>query len=157
MVAPGQKLDLGFTLKVVRDGVVKEMAFADLLTRRTVVSVYMKNKTGTCDRQNESLVAHAAQIDRAGYNLIALSRDTSGSHLRYATAKKIGYVLASDPNDHFARAVDSLVQKSMYGRTFVGPVRAAYVVDSDSTLLAVISKVDAANHGAQIMDIIKGV
>jgi peroxiredoxin Q/BCP len=157
MVAPGQKLDLRFTVKVVHDGVVKQVTFADLLTRRTIVSVYMKNQTGTCDRQNESLVAHAAQIDRAGCNLIAVSRDTGGSHLRYAAAKKIRYVLVSDPNDQFARATDSLVQKSMYGRTFLGPTRAAYLLDPNGTVLAIIPKVDAENHATQILDLIHDV
>lgn len=149
-------MDLGFRLKVVRDGIAKEVAFADLLTRRTVVSVYMKNNTGTCDRQNESLVACAAELDRAGFNLIALSRDTSGSHLRYAAAKGIGYALVSDPKDLFARAADSLVPKSMYGRNFIGPARAAFVLGRDGTVLAVAPKVDAENHAAQLRDLVKG-
>ena len=113
MVVPGQKIDLHFPVKAVREGVAKEVTFADLLMRRTVVSVYMKNNTGTCDRQNESLVAHAAEIARGGCDLIAVSRDTAGSQLRYAAKKQIGYALVSDPKDLFARAVDSLVEKSM--------------------------------------------
>ena len=157
MVAPGQKVELRFPVKVVRDGVAKEVTFADLLTRRTVVSVYMKNNTGTCDRQNESLAKHVTEIERAGCDLIAVSRDTSGSHLRYAAGKKIGYFLVSDPKDLFARAVDSLVQKSMYGRTFVGPARAAYLLAPDGTVLAVVPKVDAENHAAQVMEMIKRV
>jgi peroxiredoxin Q/BCP len=155
VISPGQRLDTGFRLKVVRDGVPKEVAFADLLTRRTIVSVYMRNNTPSCDRQNDSLVAHAARLDRAGYNLVAISRDTCGSHARYASAKEIHYTLASDPKDHFARAADSLVEKSMYGRRFVGPARAAYVLDRDGTVLAVIEKIDPATHGQQLENLIK--
>src|SRR5436190_5924490 len=99
MIAPGQKPDLGFRLEVLRDGAVTEVVFADLLTRPTIVSVYMKNNTPSCDRQNDSLASHAAEFDRAGYNLIALSRDTCGAHRRYAATKKITYTLASDPED----------------------------------------------------------
>lgn len=156
MVAPGQKIDLRFPVKVVRDGVAKEVAFADLLTRRTVVSVYMKNNTGTCDRQNESLATHVAEIDRAACDLIAVSRDTAGAHLCYAAKKQIGYPLVSDPKDLFARAVDSLVQKSMYGRIFVGPARAAYLIDPDGTVLAVVPKVEADKHAEQVLDMIRG-
>ena len=155
MVAPGQKINLNFRLKVVRDGVAKEVTFADLLTRRTIVSVYMKNDTPTCDRQTASLAEHAAEFDRAGFNLIALSRDTCGSHDRYATAKKIGYTLASDPKDQFARAADALVEKSMYGRSFVGPARAAFVLDCDGTVLAVATKVDRDDHAAQLRELIE--
>src|SRR5690242_14512470 len=116
MIAPGEKLDVGFKLKVVQAGAVKEVEFRELLTRRTVVSVYMKNNTPTCDRQAAGIVECAAELERAGVNVVGLSRDTSGSHARYAAAKKISFTLASDPEDKFAKAAGSLVQKSMYGR-----------------------------------------
>ena len=155
MVTPGQKLDLQFRLKVVHGGVAKEVKFADLLTRPTIVSVYMRNNTATCDRQNSSLAAHAAEFDRAGFNLVAISRDTPGSHLRYAQARKIAYTLASDPGDQFARAADALVEKSMYGRNFIGPARSAFVLDRDGTVLAVAASVDRMDHGAQLEELIK--
>jgi peroxiredoxin Q/BCP len=156
MIAPGQKLKIQFKLKVVQVGEAREVAFSDLLTRRTIVSVYMKNNTGSCDKQNDSLVAHAAEFSQAGYNLIALSRDTCGSHLKYAAKKKIGYTLASDPDDLFAKATDSIVEKSMYGKTFFGPARAAYVLDTDGTVLAVVEKVDTSDHAAQLRALIAG-
>lgn len=150
MIAPGQKLELNFRVKMLQDGVAREVRFADLLTRRTVVSIYMRNNTPSCDRQNESLAAHAGELERAGFNVVALSRDTCGSHGRYAAARKIPYVLVSDPKDEFARAADALVQKSMYGRTFVGPARAAFVLDTDGTVLAVVPKAEPATHAEQL-------
>ena len=155
MIAPGQKLATDFRLKVVRGGAISEVTFADLLTRRTIVSVYMKNKTPSCDRQTASLAEHAAEFDRAGYNLVALSRDTPGSHVRYAAAHAIAFTLASDPDDRFARAAASLVEKSMYGRTFIGPQRAALVLERDGTVLAVVEKVDPADHAAQLRALLK--
>ncbi len=156
MISKGKKLRAKFKLTIVQDGAVREVVFADLLTRRTIVSVYMKNNTGSCDKQNDSLAAHAAEFDRAGYNLVALSRDTSGSHLKYAAKKKISYVLASDPGDLFAQAADSMVEKSMYGKTYQGPARAAFVLDQDGTVLAVAEKVDTADHAAQLRALIAG-
>lgn len=154
MVSPGQKIDLRFRLKVVRDGIAKEMAFDELLTRPTIVSVYMKNNTPSCDRQNRSLATHAEEFDRAGFNLVAVSRDTCGSHLRYARTKSITHILASDPEYKFARAADLLVTKSMYGRTFVGPARAAFILDCDGTVLGVVTKVDPDGHAAQLRKLI---
>jgi peroxiredoxin Q/BCP len=154
VISPGQRLNTDFQLKVLQDGTPREVRFGDLLTRPTIVSVYMKNNTPSCDRQNDSLAADAAKFDQAGYNLVAISRDTCGSHMRYAAAKKIGYTLASDPGDLFAKATDSLVEKSMYGRKFVGPARAAYVLDRDGTVLAVVEKVDSAGHAAQLWKVI---
>jgi len=156
MITPGKKLKTNFKLNVVADGVAKEVAFKDLLTRRTIVSVYMKNNTGSCDKQNDSLAAHAAEIVKAGYNLVAISRDTPGSHVKYAVKKKIAYTLASDPEDLFAKAADSIVEKSMYGKTYFGPARAAFVFATDGTVLAVAEKVDTADHAAQLKALIAG-
>lgn len=154
MITSGRKLKLNFTLKVVQDNEEKEVVFKDLLTRPTIVSVYMKNHTPGCDRQNDSLAADAAEFDRAGYNVVALSRDTCGSHRKYAAKKGIGYVLASDPDDSFAQATDSVVEKQMYGRTFTGPQRAAYVLAPDGTVLAIAEKVDTKDHAAQLRELI---
>lgn len=143
-------MDTRFQLKVFRNGQEESVRLADLLMRRTIVSVYMRNNTPGCDRQNDSLAAHAAEFDRAGYNLVAISRDTVGSHARYAAKKKIRYTLASDPEDRFAKATDAIVEKSMYGRKFSGPARAAFVLDRDGTVLAIAEKVDTADHAGQL-------
>jgi peroxiredoxin Q/BCP len=156
MISPGKKLKTNFKLKVVQDGAESEVAFSELLTRRTIVSVYMKNNTGSCDKQNDSLAAQAAAFAKAGYNLVAISRDTCGSHLKYAVKKKITYTLASDPDDLFAQAADSVVEKSMDGKTYFGPARAAFVLDKDGTVLAVAEKVDTADHAAQLKALIAG-
>ncbi len=155
MIPPGARLALDFRVKIVRGGAIEEVRFGDLITRRTLVSVYMKNKTPGCDRQTASLATHAEEFERAGYTVIAISRDTGGSHLRRAAALGSDFTLVSDPDDQFARATDSLVEKSMYGRTFIGPQRAAYVLDCDGTVLAVAEKVDTADHAAQLRALIK--
>jgi peroxiredoxin Q/BCP len=156
MIKPGKKIDTKFKLKVFREGKESEVTLAGLLTRPTIVSVYMRNNTPSCDRQNDSLAAHAAEFDRAGYNLIAISRDTCGSHAKYAAKKKISYTLASDPDDLFAKAADAVVEKSMYGRTYTGPARAAFVLARDGTVLAVAEKVDTADHAAQLRTLLAG-
>ncbi len=155
MLAPGQKPDLGIRLKVLRDGAVKEVTLGELLRRRTIVSVYMKNNTPSCDRQNASLGTHLAEFDRAGYDVVALSRDTCGSHARYAARHGLGHTLASDPEDRFSRALEAVIEKSLYGKKYLGPARAAYVLAADGTLLAVIEKVDTTDHAAQLRAVIK--
>jgi peroxiredoxin Q/BCP len=138
----------------VQGNAVKEISFHDLLTRPIIVSVYMRNNTGGCDRQNDSLIKHAAGFAKKGYNLVAVSRDLAASHLKYAAKKGITYALASDPGDLFAQATDSVVEKSMYGRKFRGPARAAYVIDRDGTVLAVVEKVDTAAHAEQLQAVL---
>lgn len=156
MIKVGQKIPEKLCLIILQNNEQKEVNFAELLTKPTIISVYMRNNTGGCDKQNESLVQHAAALRKAGYNLVAVSRDTIASHRKYAAKKGITYALVSDPKDEFAHATDSLVEKSMYGKKFTGPARAAYVVDRAGTVRAVVEKVDTADHGAQLMAVLAG-
>ena len=88
---------------------------------------------------------------RRGHHLVGLSPDTRASPRKCAVKKSGPFVLASDPAAAFARAADAIVGKSMYGRTYEGPARSAFVIAADGRVLAVVSKVDTKDHAAQLL------
>lgn len=155
MINTGKKIDLNFTIQVVLNGEQKELPFTDLLDRPAVVSVYMRNNTGGCDLQNQSLAEHAGWFDEKGYNLIALSKDSCGSHINYAKKLGINYTLASDPDFLFSKATDSMVEKKMYGKTFDAPSRSAFVIDTDGTVLGIIKKINTKAHAEELKELIE--
>ncbi|REL38457.1 peroxiredoxin [Rhodohalobacter sp. SW132] len=155
MVETGDKIDTSFTLKVIQDGEEKEVQFSELLTRPTIVSVYMRNNTSGCDKQNRSLSEHSEWFDDKGYNLVALSKDTCGSHKNYAEKLDINYTLASDPDYKFASATDSIVEKKMYGKTFDAPTRSAYIIDTDGTVLGIINKINTKAHAEELKELVE--
>ena len=155
MVEPGTRIDTSIPLKIVRDGEEQAVALADLLDRPTIVSVYMKNNTSSCDKQTHSLAEHAGWFEERGVRLIGLSKDTCGSHKRYAVKQGLSYILASDPDNLFSKATDSIVEKSMYGKTYLAPSRSAFYLDTDGTVLGVIEKVDPKNHAEQVMALVQ--
>ena len=155
MIDRGTKIDIDFTLDIVKDGEEKTVPFDDLLDRPTIVSVYMRNNTSGCDKQNKSLAEHADWFDEHGYNLIAISKDSCGSHKNYAEKLGINYVLASDPDYKFAEATDSIVEKNMFGNKFEAPTRSAYVIDTDGTVKAIIEKVNTKDHASELKEMIK--
>lgn len=154
MIEAGQKINTDFTLDVVKSGEEKTISFNELLDRPAVISVYMRNNTPGCDRQNKSLAGDASWFDEKGYNLIAISKDSCGSHKKYAQKKGLNYTLASDPDYKFAEAADSIVEKSMFGKKYQAPSRSAYIIDTDGTVLAVIPKVNTKHHAQELKDII---
>ncbi len=157
MIKTGTKPDFSFSIHAWSEaGGSRETSFSALLEGRTVVSVYMKGGTPGCDRQIESLRKCADELGRAGFAIIAVSRDGAAAQARQGEKKKLPFTLVSDPGDLFARATDSLVEKSMYGRKFTGPARAAYVLEADGRVLAVVPKVDTADHAAQLREVIAG-
>lgn len=157
MVKKGEKIDTGFSLSVVENGEEKEVKFSDLLNRPAVVSVYMRNNTSGCDKQNRSLAEHSDWFDKKGYNLIALSKDSCGSHKNYAEKLNINYTLASDPDFKFAEATDSIVEKKMYGKTFDAPSRSAFVIDTDGTVLGIIEKINTKAHAEELKELIESI
>ncbi|WP_138223175.1 hypothetical protein [Nibricoccus aquaticus] len=62
----------------------------------------------------------------------------------------------SDPGDLFAQAADAVIDKQLYGRKYRGPARAAFVIERDGTVLAVIEKVDAKTHAEQVRAVVAG-
>lgn len=155
MIDTGKKIDTDFELDVVINGEEKTVTFSDLLDRPTIVSVYMRNNTSGCDKQNQSLAEHADWFDEEGYNLVAVSKDSCGSHKNYAEKLDINYVLASDPDYKFAKATDSIVEKKMYGNTYEAPSRSAYVIDTDGTVLGIIEKVNTKDHARELKELIE--
>ncbi len=154
MIKTGEKITTSFELKVVRNGEEKTVQFSELLDRPTIVSVYMKNNTGSCDKQNSSLVADQEKFADKGVNLIAISKDTCGSHKKYAEKHGINYILASDPELYFSKATDSIVEKQMYGKSYEGPSRSAFYIDTDGTVLGIIEKIDPKNHASELLELI---
>lgn len=154
MIQKGAKIDTDFTLDVVQKGEERSIKFSELLDRPTVVSVYMRNNTSGCDNQNKSLVEDADWFEKKGYNLVAISKDSCGSHKNYAEKLNINYVLASDPDYKFAKATNSIVEKKMYGKTFNAPSRSAFVIDTDGTVLGIIEKINTNSHSDELKELI---
>lgn len=155
MIPTGDKINLDFEVDVVREGEQKTVNFTDLTDRPSIVSVYMKNNTSGCDKQNKSLAEHADWFHEKGYNLIAISKDTCGSHKRYAEKLGVSYTLVSDPDFKFANAANSIVEKKMFGKTFHAPTRSAYVIDTDGTVLGIIKKVNTKAHAEELKELIE--
>lgn len=157
MKVVGEVLQLDFEVRVAEDGEKGTKQFDDLIDGLTLISVYMRNNTGSCDKQMLSLAKEAPQILERGCSIIGVSKDTVGSHLKFADRHAIGFTLVSDPDHLFAQATDSLVEKKMYGRAFLGPTRSAYLVDRGGRLVAICEKVDPANHGQQVLSLLETV
>jgi len=155
MLPLGKKPKLGFEVEALVGGKPVRLPFADLMEGPVVVSVWMRNNTSACDKQSAELAKAEKAVLKAGHRLIGVSRDTCGSHAKYAAKHGYRYTLVSDPEDRFSRALDAMVEKSMYGRKYVGPARAAYVFDAKGALAGVVGKVDAAAHGEQVLALLR--
>ena len=155
MLAIGKKPKLSFKIEAFIDGKSIELPFSDLIEGPTLVSVYMRNNTSACDKQTADLNKNHKSIDKQGFKIFLVSRDTCASHAKYAAKHGYSFTLVSDPEDLFSKAMDAVVEKSMYGKKYLGPARAAYLFDGSGKLIGLIPKVEAAEHGQQVLEAIK--
>lgn len=153
MVKKGDSIDLDLPVKAVVDGEKWEGKLSELVARPTIISVYMRNNTDSCDTQARQLQEVADELDRLGVGLIGLSKDTPGSHLKYAGKLGLSFPLVSDPEHSFSEACDALVEKKMYGRTFMGPTRSAYYLSPQGQVLGVVEAVVPQRHGEQLLSL----
>ncbi len=151
MLSLGKKPKLTFKVDALVDGKPVHGPFSGLLDGPTIVSVYMRNNTSACDKQASEMDKNEKAIVRQGFRLIAVSRDSCASHTKYAAKHGYKFTLVSDPEDQFSQALEAIVEKSMYGKKYLGPARAAYLFDGQGKLLATIPKVEAAEHGKQLL------
>ena len=156
MISLGKKPNLKFKVQAHRKGKSEEVPFSDLIEGPSIVSVYMRNNTSACDLQAAELSKNMQAIAKQGFKIISVSRDTCASHVKYAAKHGYKFDLVSDPEDQFAKAVDGIVEKSMYGKKYLGPARAAYLFDAKGKLIALVPKIEAATHGRQLLDAIAG-
>ncbi|RNC83994.1 MAG: DUF899 domain-containing protein [Balneola sp.] len=156
MIKTGEKIDITFSFKVVQNGEEKEVLFSDLLDKKTIVSVYMKNNTPSCDNQVVDLANHIDWFNENGFNVIAISKDGCRGHMNYAKKHGINFTLASDPDYKFSEATNSIIEKKMYGKTYEGPSRSAFVIDTDGTILATVEKIDTKAHAEELKALVSG-
>ncbi|MEL6610549.1 MAG: redoxin domain-containing protein [Bacteroidota bacterium] len=147
-------LDLTLPVTYYADGETHTSTFADLLDGPTVVSVYMSNNTGSCDRQMIALADAAWDIEGAGVAVVGLSKNSPTSHARYAHKHSIGFPLISDVDHAFSKAVGGMVMKKMRGKEYEGPARAVYIVGADGTVHA-SEAVDTKAHGKQVLRMVR--
>lgn len=153
----GKKPKLSFEITAHVAGRTTQASFASLMQGPTIVSVYMRNNTSSCDKQAAEMGKVLKTVAKKGYRLIGVSRDTAASHAKYAAKHGYAFTLVADPEDLFSRALDSVVEKSMYGKKYLGPLRAAFLFDDSGRLVGVVPKVDSAAHGKQLLEAIAAV
>lgn len=129
----------------------KTMRLADFSGRKLVLYFYPKDDTPGCTAEACNLRDnHQALLD-AGYAVAGVSPDDPKKHRKFIDKYELPFDLLADTEQQIANAYGVWVEKSMYGRKYMGMARTTFVIDGDGTILEVIEKVDTKNHTAQIL------
>jgi peroxiredoxin Q/BCP len=117
-----------------------------------VLWFYPKDDTSGCTREAQDFSARAGDFAAAGVSLLGISRDDVKSHAKFTAKHALAAPLASDLDGSVTEAFGVWVEKSMYGRTYMGIERATFLFDRDGKLAQVWRKVRVPGHVAAVLD-----
>ena len=106
-----------------------------------VLYFYPKDDTSGCTREAQDFTALAPEFTKAGVKVIGVSRDPMKKHEKFIGKYSLAIPLASDEDGRISDAFGTWVQKSMYGRKYMGIERSAFLIATDGQLAEVWYKI----------------
>ena len=116
-----------------------------------VLYFYPKDDTPGCTREAQDFTALAGDFRKAGVNVIGVSRDPMKSHEKFIGKYSLDVPLVSDEDGRISDAFGTWVEKSMYGRKYMGMERATYLIGADGRVLRAWRKVKVPNHAQEVL------
>jgi len=116
-----------------------------------VLYFYPKDDTSGCTREAQDFTALAAEFKKAGVKVIGVSRDSMKSHQKFIGKYDLEVPLAADEDGRISGAFGTWVQKSMYGRKYMGMERSTYLIGSDGRILRAWRKVKVPSHAQEVL------
>lgn len=116
-----------------------------------VLFFYPKDNTSGCTAEAVDFTALKTDFDAAGAVLIGLSPDSPKSHDRFKAKHGIDVLLASDEEKDVLSAYGVWVEKSMYGRKYMGVERTTLLIDRDGRVARVWNKVKVPGHAREVL------
>jgi peroxiredoxin Q/BCP len=116
-----------------------------------VLYFYPKDDTSGCTREAQDFTAMAADYAKAEVKVVGVSRDPMKSHEKFIGKYGLSVPLVSDEDGRISDAFGTWVQKSMYGRKYMGMERATYLIGADGRVLKAWRKVKVPNHADQVL------
>ena len=116
-----------------------------------VLYFYPKDDTSGCTREAQDFTELAADYAKAGVKVVGVSRDPMKSHEKFIGKYGLQVALVSDEDGSISNAFGTWVEKSMYGRKYMGTERATYLIGADGRVLKAWRKVKVPNHAAEVL------
>jgi peroxiredoxin Q/BCP len=116
-----------------------------------VLYFYPKDDTSGCTREAQDFTAMAGQFESAGVKVVGISRDPMAKHEKFIGKYGLSVPLASDEDGRISEAFGTWVQKSMYGRKYMGMERATFLISADGRVLKAWRKVKVPGHAAEVL------
>ncbi len=123
----------------------------DYRAKVLVIYFYPKDDTPGCTTEARDFSILAEEFARAGITVLGVSRDTTASHEKFSKKHALAVALVSDADGSLCEAFGVWVEKSMYGRSYMGIERATFLIADDGRVAQVWRKVKVKGHAESVL------
>ncbi|NUR12857.1 MAG: peroxiredoxin [Bradyrhizobium sp.] len=125
--------------------------------QRLVLYFYPKDDTSGCTKEAQDFTELAPDYAKAGVKVVGVSRDPMKKHEKFIDKYSLAVPLASDEDGRISDAFGTWVEKSMYGRKYMGMERATYLIGADGRVLKAWRKVKVPKHAEEVLNAAKAI
>ena len=128
------------------------LSLSDLKGGKTVLYFYPKDNTSGCTLEAKSLRDGKEALAARGYRIVGVSPDSERSHQNFCSKHDLNFTLLADTEKTLCEAFGVWVEKSMYGRRYMGVARKTFLLDEQGRITHIFDKVRTADHYNQIIN-----
>ena len=128
------------------------LSLSQLKGGKTVLYFYPKDNTSGCTLEAKSLRDGKAELAERDYRIVGVSPDSEKSHQNFCTKHELNFTLIADTDRSICEAYGVWVEKSMYGRKYMGVARKTFLLDEEGRITHIFDKVKTADHYKQIIN-----
>ena len=120
--------------------------------RALMVYFYPKDDTSGCTREAQEFSELRGEFDALGVDMMGVSKDTPAKHAKFVAKHDLKIPLATDEDGAVIEAFGSWIEKSMYGRIYMGIDQSTFLFGHDGTLVREWRKVRVAGHADAVLE-----
>ena len=124
---------------------------SDFKGKKVVLYFYPKDNTPGCTAEACNLRDNYQTLQKAGYEVLGVSKDSEKSHTNFINKYDLPFTLLADTEREIHEKYGTWVEKSMYGKKYMGTARVTFLIDAEGKIEEIIEKVKTKDHTAQIL------
>lgn len=124
---------------------------SDFKGKKVVLYFYPKDSTPGCTAEACNLRDNYQALQKAGYEILGVSKDGEKSHQKFIDKYDLPFTLLADEEKEIHDKYGTWIEKSMYGRKYMGTARVTFIIDAEGKIEEIIEKVKTKDHTAQIL------
>ncbi|MEQ1753045.1 MAG: peroxiredoxin [Micropepsaceae bacterium] len=132
-----------------------KVSLKDFLGKTLVLYFYPKDDTSGCTREAIDFSAAASKFKKLGVCVVGISKDSVAAHDKFKAKHDLSITLASDPEGKIVESYGSWVEKTLYGRKYMGIDRSTFLIDGKGRISRIWRKVKVPGHVEEVLGHIK--